>query len=246
MESLRDCGLVTIGFVPRGTGLAERAYLYVKTQLMEGRYVGGDWLPIETVASELDMSRQPVMDAIKRLSSEGFIDIVPQVGSRVRRYDRSEIQDFYQLFASCEGLVAELAASRAAPTDITQLRLLSRQISELFTLTSSEEEQNRLYRMLNRQLHTELRRITRSPAMTELVEMLGDRSDFYIAGASEPVFSHGLVEAHAEHERLIDAIAAGDEKLARAMMEAHIRGTARRLAQRLAPSSTEITAKSGT
>ncbi len=232
---------MTSWFVPRGTGLAERAYLYLKTQLMEGRYVGGDWLPIETVASELGMSRQPVMDAIKRLSSEGFIEIVPQVGSRVRQYDQSEIGDFYQLFAGCEGLVAELAASRATPSDITRLRLLSRQISELFSLASDEEEQNRLYRVLNRQLHAELRRITRSPAMTELVEMLGDRSDFYIAGASEPVFSTGLVDAHAEHERLIDAIAAGDEKLARAMMEAHIRGTARRLAQRLAPAGGQAT-----
>lgn len=236
---------MTSWFAPRGTGLAERAYMHIKTLLMEGRHVSGEWLPIETIASELGMSRQPVMDAIKRLSSEGFIEIVPQVGSRVRRYDANEISDFYQLFANCEGLVAELAAARATPTDITRLRLLSHQISELFKLPGDEAEQNRLYRVLNRQLHAELRRITGSPAMCELVEMLGDRSDFYIAGASEPVFSAGLVEAHSEHERLIHAIEAGDEKLARAMMEAHIRGTARRLAQRLAPAS-EDPATSGT
>jgi DNA-binding GntR family transcriptional regulator len=73
----------------------------------------------------------------------------------------------------------------------------------------------------------------RSPSLAEIVESLGDRSDFYIAGAPRPVFSPGLIEAHAEHERVIDAIASGDERLARATMEAHIRATERRLMQRL-------------
>lgn len=221
------------GSTPRGTGLAEKAYLHVKRLLMEGSHRTEDWFPVETIASELGMSRQPVMDAIKRLAAEGFIEIVPQVGSRIRRYGTNEIHDFYQLFASGEGLIAELAAQRASPTDIMHLRLISQQISELFKLQDSGNERGRLYRVLNRQLHSEMRRIIRSPSVSEVVETLGDRSDFFIAGAPQPVFAAGLVEAHAEHERLIDAIAAGDAKLARAMMEAHIRGTERRLMQRL-------------
>src|ERR1700712_251211 len=200
---------------------------------MEGRHVGGQWLPIDTIAGELNMSRQPVMDAVKRLSSEGFIEIVPQVGSRVRECSELEIRDFYRMFESCEGLIAELAAARATPADIRQLRWVSQQIKELFLLPELDEERGRRYRVLNRMLHGEIRRITRSPVMAEVVEMLGDRSDFYIAGASEPVFGEGLISAHAEHERLIEAIASNDEVLARAMMEAHIRGTARRLIKRL-------------
>lgn len=218
---------------PRGTGLAERAYAHVKTQMMDGRYPEGDWIPVEVIADELGISRQPVMDAIKRLSSEGFIEIVPQVGSRVRKYSEGEIRDFYQLFASSEALTAELAAQRATPSDITHLRLISQQISELFRLSAEDKERGRLYRVLNRRLHAEIRRVMRSPSLAEIVESLGDRSDFYIAGAPRPVFSPGLIDAHAEHERVIDAIASGDERLARATMEAHIRATERRLMQRL-------------
>jgi DNA-binding GntR family transcriptional regulator len=218
---------------PRGSGLAEKAYLHVKTQLLEGRHRTDEWVPIDEIAAELGVSRQPVMDAMKRLSSEGFIDIVPQVGSRVRRHSRGEIRDFYRFFAAAEALVAELAATRASPSDIMHLRLISAQISGLFKLATEDTERGRLYRSLNRRLHGEMRRMIRSPTLAEIVESLGDRSDFYIAGAREPVFSPGLVEAHAEHEEIIEAIAAGKPDRARRAMDAHIRSTERRLARRL-------------
>ncbi len=82
-------------------------------------------------------------------------------------------------------------------------------------------------------MHGELRDMIQSPMLAEIVEGMGDMSDFFIAGAPKPVFSRGLVEAHAEHERIIDAIAHKDDKLAHAAMEAHIRGTERRLMMRL-------------
>jgi len=225
---------------PRGTGLTERAYLHVKTRLMEGRHSPGDWVPVDEIATDLGTSRQPVMDAMKRLSSEGFIDIIPQVGSRVRVASINEIRDFYSLFRSAEALTAELAASRATPTEIVHLRLISQQIGELLRISTLDEDRGSLYRKLNRQLHGELRRVIRSPALAEIVESLGDRSDFYIAGAPKPVFSPGLDQAHAEHERIIDAIAHGDAKLAYAAMEAHIRGTERRLMTRLEDVTTTV------
>ncbi len=218
---------------PRGTALAEKAYIHVKTRLMEGRHIIGDLIPVEEIAAQLSISRQPVMDALKRLSIEGFIDIVPQVGSRVRQHGKTEIQDFYRLFALGEGLIAELAAVRAKPTDITQLRLISKQISDLLAMATDDEERGRLYRVVNRRLHGELRRIIGSPSLTEIVESMGDRSDFYIAGARIPVFSPGLDDAHREHEQIINAIAANDPRGAHAAMEAHIHATASRLMQRL-------------
>jgi DNA-binding GntR family transcriptional regulator len=200
---------------------------------MEGRHTVGELIPVEEIAAELSTSRQPVMDALKRLSIEGFVDIVPQVGSRVRHHSKSEIQDFYRLFATGEGLIAELAAVRVKPQDIVQLRLISKQISNLLAMSMDDNECGRLYRVLNRRLHGEMRRIIGSPTLTEIVDSMGDRSDFFIAGAHAPVFSPGLDDAHREHEQIINAIASGDPRGAHAAMEAHIHATAARLMQRL-------------
>jgi DNA-binding GntR family transcriptional regulator len=219
--------------------LAEKAYLHVKGLLLEGDHRPGDWLPIDEIAANLKISRQPVMDAIRRLAAEGFVDIVPQVGSRVRQSSEDEIRDFFRLFAAGEALIAELAATRASSSDVTNLRLLSNQIGELQNLKLDDAERGRLYRTMNRRLHSELRRIIQSPALAEIVEGLGDRSDFYIASASTPVFAPNLHQAHAEHEAVIKAIANSWPDLARQAMEEHIHATEGRLLHNIEPPKSE-------
>ena len=44
--------------------------------------------------------------------------------------------------------------------------------------------------------------------LAEIVESLGDRSDFFLATHKDEVFTPNLKEAHAEHEAIIKAIAA--------------------------------------
>lgn len=213
----------------RRGGLAERAYDHIKKMLVTGEVTRSDWFPIDAIAATLKTSRQPVMDALRRLSTEGFVDIVPQVGCRPRNPDISEIRDFYRLFAEGESIIAELAAARANPENVLALRLISSQISALADQLGDLDNMADAYRSLNRQLHSEIRRAARSPSLAEIVESLGDRSDFYIAFFRNKVFALNLKVAHAEHEEVIAAIVARDPRKARVAMKRHIRATEKRL-----------------
>lgn len=213
--------------------LSEKAYDHVKTLLLAGQVKADEWLPIETIAEELGASRQPVMDAMKRLKLEGFIDIVPQVGCRVRSPSIQEIDDFFRLFAAGEALIAELAASRAEREDILSLQLISAQIGALAENGADNKSQGENYRILNRRLHAEMRRISRSPLLTDVVESLGDRSDFYVALSTEPVFGLNIEQAHQEHQAIIEAIANASPQKARAAMEKHIFATENRVLNKL-------------
>lgn len=213
----------------RASRLSEMAYSHLKAMLLDGRAVGGAWLPIDEIAAEVQASRQPVLDAIKRLSLEGFVEIIPQVGCRVRRPDLQEIDDFFRLFAAGEALTAELAALRATPSDVLGLKLISAQIGELIKQGQKDEELGERYRVLNRRLHAELRRIANSKMMTDVVESLGDRSDFYVAVSSRSTFGMNIRQAHREHEQLIAAIGKGDADAARQAMESHIFATEKRV-----------------
>jgi DNA-binding GntR family transcriptional regulator len=213
----------------RRGGLAERAYDHIKKMLVTGEVTRRDWFPIDAIAATLKTSRQPVMDALRRLSTEGFVEIVPQVGCRPRNPDISEIRDFYRLFAEGEAIIAELAAARAAPENILALRLISSQINALAGTVGELGNKANAYRSLNRQLHSEIRRAAQSPSLAEIVESLGDRSDFYIAFFRNKVFALNLKVAHAEHEEVIEAIAARDPRKARMAMKRHIRATEKRL-----------------
>jgi len=225
-------GKMTLKNSRRG-GLAERAYDHLKQMLVTGIVTDQQWFPIDEIAAELDTSRQPVMDALRRLSIEGFVEIVPQVGCRPRRPQINEIRDFFRLFAEGEAIIAELAAERADPNVVLTLRLISAQIGALSQQPDEVSGRSDLYRSLNRQLHAEMRRAAHSPALAEIVESLGDRSDFYIACFKDKVFAPNLKIAHAEHEEIIEAIAAGNGRKARGAMKKHITATEQRLEESL-------------
>ncbi|WP_439540594.1 GntR family transcriptional regulator [Sphingomonas sp.] len=209
--------------------LSEVAYSHVKNMLIEGRVSANEWLPIDRIAAELGSSRQPVLEAMKRLVLEGFVEIMPQVGCRVRNPDPQEIDDFYRLFAAGEALIAELCAARAEPADILSLRLISSQIATLSTLGEDAQAIGENYRVLNRRLHAEMRRVSRSKPLADVVESLGDRSDFYVALTNRSIFALNVEQAHREHEEIITAIADGDTSGAREAMERHIFATERRV-----------------
>ena len=209
--------------------LVDQAYAHIKKQLLDGLIRDSAWFAIDEIAATLGISRQPVMDAMKRLSLEGFIEIVPQVGCRVKRTSSEEIADFFRLFATSEGLIGQLAAERATPEDCLQLKLLSAQIGALGSWDGATDVRAQSYRLLNRQFHAELRRIARSAVVGDIVERLADRSDFYIAQSSGAQFNEHVGPAHHEHEEILAAIDQRDPGRARLASERHIAAAALRL-----------------
>ncbi|KQZ46654.1 hypothetical protein ASD54_21830 [Rhizobium sp. Root149] len=214
--------VLSIKQTTRRAGLAEYVYSYIKDLLLDGRFDTLETLPVENFAKDLNVSRQPVMDSLKRLALEGFVLIVPQVGCQVRKYSPDEISDFFRLFAEGEALIAELLAERADRSDIAVISSISEQIGELRELKTNPEAIGLQYRHLNRRLHFEMRRASRSIPVAEVVESLGDRSDFFVATSRRPLFADRLKSAHAEHEAIIEAVRSKDPQRARDVMKQHI------------------------
>ena len=52
------------------------------------------------------------MEALRRLSGDGLVDIIPQVGCQVTTYSPREVEDFFVMFGGFEGT---LGHRRAAP-----------------------------------------------------------------------------------------------------------------------------------
>ena len=65
--------------------LHDLAYAYLKGLLLAGGLDPGDQISSESVGRVLAVSRAPVSDAIRRLTVEGLLEVVPQVGCRVVR-----------------------------------------------------------------------------------------------------------------------------------------------------------------
>lgn len=203
---------------------ADRAYALVKDRLTEGVYKAGESLRVSALSRELGVSKQPVMESLRRLSAEGFVTITPQVGCKVVRQDEDEIRDFFRLFAAGEGAATAMAAERRTEEELERLRAVSSRIGDLRYDLSSEARAHG-YRVLNREFHSLIHEMSH----TSIVEALGssffDRSDFFINGAA-PVspFADSLDARHADHEEIVAALESGDAEAARRAAETHILG----------------------
>jgi DNA-binding GntR family transcriptional regulator len=210
----------------RGSSRLNHAvYDQLKERLLDGRYQAGERLSPEVLRTEFGVSKQPVMEALRRLSADGLIEIVPQVGSRVATFASQEVNDFYLMFGGFEGTIAGIAALRRTGRQLAELELISARIADL---RSSPDAADRAhgYRVLNRDFHHAIHDMAHSRIMAETSRRMWDLSDFLIntSGVPRPI-SSALDDRHADHERILAALHARDQETARAEMEQHIVGT---------------------
>lgn len=208
-----------------GARAADRAYALIKDRLLEGVYKAGERLQVDAIGRELGISKQPVMESMHRLSAEGFVTIRPQVGSSVTRQDETEIRDFFRLFAAIEGEATAMAAERRTEEELGRLRVISSRIGALLDEPSPETRAHG-YRVLNRQFHSLVHRMSHTSIAESMGYRLFDRADFFINGVARvSPFAYSIEARHADHEAIIAELERGDAEAARRAAETHILGT---------------------
>ena len=208
-----------------GKRLASLIYDLVREQLLEGAYQAGERLQVEMLKAEYGVSKQPIMDALRRLASDGLIEIIPQVGCRVPVYEPEDIAAFFAIFGGTEGAVAGVAAQRRTAEQLSSLAAVNADILRLAADPSPSARAHR-YRILNRQFHGIVHAMAHSPVVAEISRRMWDMSDLIIntSGAPQPL-AFAVPARHQDHERIIAALQRADPQGARAEMEAHILGT---------------------
>lgn len=205
-----------------GRRLGSFVYEVVKERLLEGGWRAGEQIGVEQLKGELKVSKQPVMEALRRLAGDGLVEIRPQVGCRVPVYSRENVADFFTIFSGLEGAAAGLAAQRRTPAQIAELVEIN---GEIGALASEQDAATRShgYWTLNRQFHSVIVRMAYSDIVFNISGRMWDMSDLLIntAGISLPLADQ-LVERHADHVRIIEALRVPDTDVARREMEAHI------------------------
>lgn len=194
----------------------------IKERLLEGRYSGGERLSVEALRKEWGISKQPVMEALRRLSGDGLVDIIPQVGCQVTTYSPREVEDFFVMFGGFEGTISGIAALRRTDAQLAELDRSSEKIGRLCEAIDPVERSHG-YRVLNRRFHTTIHAMAHSRVMAETSARMWDLSDFLIntTGRQQPL-SSALEQRHDDHERIRAALHAGDQQAARREMEQHI------------------------
>ncbi|WP_170061636.1 GntR family transcriptional regulator [Terribacillus saccharophilus] len=92
--------------------LAYEVYKHLYNKIITLDYKPGQMIYESTIAEELGLSRTPVREAIHLLSSEGFLQIIPQKGIRVKYISKKKVQEALQVRKSLEAVAFREAAGR--------------------------------------------------------------------------------------------------------------------------------------
>ncbi len=96
---------------PTGS-LVEKAYDWLKGEIMSDRLAAGQTIDDREVAVLLGLSRTPVREAIQILRVEGFVEVIPRKGTRVAQITLDDLREIYQAITALEVEAVVLAASR--------------------------------------------------------------------------------------------------------------------------------------
>jgi DNA-binding GntR family transcriptional regulator len=209
----------------RGRRLSKVVLDELKERLLAGEYPVGSRISIEEVKAEFGVSKQPVMEAMRRLEATGIVEIVPQSGCRVAHYSVQEIKDFFHLFGRMEGEIAAAAAVRRSDAQLAEMDT-AWQRSEYLEKLDDPEARSGGYRLLNREFHLVIHRMSHSSIMADLSERMWDLSDFFIntiAGAR--LLSESLTDRNRDHDVIRAAIRSRNPEVARVAMTSHVVGT---------------------
>jgi DNA-binding GntR family transcriptional regulator len=207
-----------------GRRLAPVVYDLLKERLLDGEFRAGQRLSVESLRAEYGVSKQPVMDALRRLSTDGLVEIIPQVGCQVPTYSDADIADFFAIFAGTEAAVAAVAAARRTDDQVIDLVAVNDEIGRIAP-DADPGARARRYRALNRRFHRIIHDMAHSPVVTDLSRRMWDLSDLLINTSDrKPAVASAVTARHADHDAIIAALRQRDPAAARTAMEQHILG----------------------
>lgn len=189
-----------------------------------------------TIAEKFGVSRTPIRAALKKLSYEGLVTIIPRKGAFVTQPTIEEFMEVFSCRLLLERETARLAAKNITSNQIGRMKkLIENQINE-HSSKNFEEFINH-----NNEMHMIVAEASHNSYYIKYVgEMLTKSNIFLIF--YDRFYSTSIEESHAlkEHKELIAALETRDANLCAETMYNHVKNTYKNLTMAIFESVTPI------
>ena len=196
---------------------AELAYGLVRDQILRGELEPGAVIQQGRLARDLGISTTPLREALRRLMSDGLVELDAHRDARVSTLNAEEARDLVEIRRSLDPLAAGLAAERRTRADLELIRATAADLAPLRTDPKVEELST------HRLFHHAIYSASHNDLLVQTLDGLWDKADRYRRLALKVERSQeDLDRTHAEHLALVEAVAAGDAETAAAVMRDHV------------------------
>ncbi|MFJ4363731.1 GntR family transcriptional regulator [Streptomyces chartreusis] len=196
--------------------IRERVLATLRQDIIAGRLLPGDRLVERELADRFGVSRVPVREAIRALVAEGFVHFETPRRTVVRRLSPADVKELFELREALEVYAAGLAASRATPEDLADLRELLRAAASATEAGDAEKITD-----VNTRFHDRILAMAGNSLLTSVMEPVDGRLRWLTRQNEE------WPQLLTEHQDLYEAIASGDPDRARSHTLTHVQANYR-------------------
>lgn len=197
---------------------SELAYAELRERILTGALPAGSRLAQYELAESLRMSITPLREAVRRLSSEGLLEVETHRDVRVSAVSADEARQLLEIRLALDPAAAELAAERRTDEDVAALRATAAALRPV-TRQGGEEALT-----AHRAFHRAVYRASHNDALVRLLDDLWDKSDRYRRlGLALPHGDQPRTRDLHEHHRLAALIEDGRGAEAGRLLREHIR-----------------------
>jgi DNA-binding GntR family transcriptional regulator len=182
--------------------------------IFSGELAPGERLSVPALATQLDVSRSPVREAVQRLVQERLAEEIPHQGAVVAHVDAKELSTLYHVREVLEGLAARMAAERATPQQVDELQMVV-----AMHRRAIDDGDLKRHVELDQRFHRLLREIADNHWLTDYLSQIQGQIRIGMLSTSVTAGPHLAVK---DHEAILDAVQRRDESSAELVARQHI------------------------
>lgn len=104
--------------------LSDKAYSLIKDAIISYRLKPGEPLVEAKIAEQINISRTPIRESLKKLNNEGLIRIIPTKGAFVADVKKEDVEEMFVLREVLECTALKAAIPRISESDLDEVEQL--------------------------------------------------------------------------------------------------------------------------
>jgi DNA-binding GntR family transcriptional regulator len=195
--------------------LSQEVAQRIRDMIRKGLVRKGDRIIEKQFCQSLGISRTPLREALRILSSEGLIDLVPNKGAYVAQPSMREIRELFEVMSILEGTCARVVAEKMTESELEKIEKLHEKLEKHY-----EERDHEKYLKVNQRYHVLLQEMTGNKVLNDVVNGLRDKILLY---RYRQLYQRDRFRASMnEHRALMEALRTRDPIAAESIMKKHL------------------------
>jgi DNA-binding GntR family transcriptional regulator len=195
--------------------LAQEAAKRIREMIRKGALKKGDRILEAPMCQAMGVSRTPLREALRILSSEGLIELIPNRGAYVAQPSIKDIGEMFYVMSILEGTCARVCVEKMDDEGLRRLDDLYRKLEE-----HCQAEDREKYMAVNHSFHSLVQELAGNKVLSEVINAL--RQKILLYRYRQIYQPNRLKESMQEHRDLQQAFRERNPEGAERFMQEHL------------------------